>query len=114
MVLTYRSTTPETRVIIERESDGRQRVARATKAADSFRQWDLRVEHPSGQVRTGIFRGDGAEVNLALAQMLSDSEAEWRQEKARGDRPAPGQRDLNAPVRTTGEMGMAPVRTYRR
>jgi hypothetical protein len=49
MVLTFRSTGVRERVIIDREPDGRQRVARAVQSDYNSRHWDLSLEHPSGE-----------------------------------------------------------------
>jgi hypothetical protein len=58
MVLTYRSTTPESRTVIEQQPDGRKRVAVATRSAGSTQHWDLKVTHPSGEFYNGTFNGD--------------------------------------------------------
>jgi hypothetical protein len=105
MTLTFRSTAPETRVVIEREPDGRQRVARATRNPAATRHWDLRVEHPSGENWSGTFIGDTADVTLALAEMLRRSENEWKSDKSRGDRPRTEPYDHNRRV----VDGVAPV-----
>src|SRR5262245_18953911 len=49
MVLTFRSTTPEARTIVEQQSDGRQRVAIATRNHTASNYWELVVAHPSGE-----------------------------------------------------------------
>ena|SRR5882724_11040518 len=111
MSLTYRSSTPEMKVFIDRQPDGRQRVARATREAGA-RQWDLRVEHPDGQFWNGSFNGDRAEVVLALGQMLERTENEFAQAKARGDKPPPPSRDLNVRVDEFGGDVAAPIRSF--
>jgi hypothetical protein len=104
MVLTYKSSTPETRVVIEREPNGRQRVARATKDQSAARQWNLRVEHPNGRNWDGTFSGPSAEVTLALAQMLAQTEYEWVQDRERGDRPPSQAADRNVRVHDDGRF----------
>jgi hypothetical protein len=106
MPLTYRSSTPETRIIIERQPDGRQRVARAVKNPSSDRLWDLSVEHPIGPALSGTFNGASAEVNVALAQMLARTENEWITDRARGDRPPAGTRDANVRVYDDGRLAV--------
>src|SRR5437016_1157781 len=102
MTLTFRSSTPEMKVFIDRQPDGRQRVARATREAGA-RQWELRVEHPDGQTWNGSFNGERSEVVLALGQMLERTENEFDQAKARGDRPPAPSRDLNVRVDEFGQ-----------
>jgi hypothetical protein len=106
MTLTYRSTTPETRILIERQSDGRQRVARAVKNPDSDRQWLLSVEHPSGRAMSGTFTGQPAEVNIALSQMLARTENEWITDRDRSDRPPPQARDTSVRVYDDGRLAV--------
>ena len=111
MSLTFKSTIAEQRVIIERNSRGDQRVARAVQGQNP-KTWDLSLEHPSGRVVRGQFQGDGHTVNLALTQMLMDSENDYRQEAARGHRPAPTLRDPNVRVDDIGNNTTAPVNKY--
>jgi len=68
--MTFRSSIPEQRVIIERDPTGRQRVCRATQTDYNPKMWTLRLEHPSGETFSGTFHGDGGSVNVALAQLL--------------------------------------------
>jgi hypothetical protein len=98
MALTYRSTTPETITIVEQESDGRSRVAVATKNLNATKHWDLVVQNPSGETWPGSFTGDKAEVPLALAQMLARTENQFKSDRARGDRPAQPTYDHNRRV----------------
>lgn len=111
MTLTFRSSIPESRIFIERDPDGRQRVARATRESGN-RQWALAVEHPAGQVFRGSFNGQPGEVVLAPGQMLSRTENEYVQAKARGDKPPEKSRDLNVRVDEFGGDVSAPVRGY--
>jgi len=109
MVLTFRSSTPEERVIIERNANGDRRVARAVQASHNPKMWNLSLEHPSGKRINGKFHGDGNTVNLALTQMLMDSENDYKEEAARGHRPAPPARDLNVRVDAFGQDVNAPI-----
>lgn len=106
MVLTFKSTTPETRTIIERQSDGRARVAVATRDTGSTNRWELRVQHPSGDTWRGSFVGDNGEVNLALDQMLARTRPDFLSDAGRGDRPKSAPLDLNRSV----NHAVAPVR----
>jgi hypothetical protein len=107
MVLTFRSSVPETRVVIERSPDGRQRIGRAIQSGHSQRHWDLRVEHPSGKQFTGTFNGNGAEATVAVAEMLSRTEMEYIQDKGRGDRLEQPRFDYNR--RLADDAAVAPV-----
>jgi hypothetical protein len=112
MVLTFKSSIPEQRVIIERDKTGRQRVCRATQSGFNARFWNLQLDHPSGETFRGTFHGDGNTVNLAMTQMLMEKEADYLTDKARGDRPRPPERDVNVVVNEFGEDVGAPVRNY--
>ena len=98
MVLTFRSSIPEERVIVERNANGDKRVARAVQMEHNPKMWRLSGEHPSGRTIPGSFAGDGNTVVLALGQMLMDSANDYKQEAARGHRPAPMLRDTNVSV----------------
>lgn len=111
MSLVFRSSAPETKIFIDRQPDGRQRVARATRESGA-RQWTLKVEHPDGQTWNGSFNGQPGEVLLALGEMLSRTENEFAQAKARGDKPPETSRDLNVRVDEVGGDVSAPVRGY--
>jgi len=111
MVLTFRSSTPEERVIIERNANGDRRVARAVQASHNPKMWNLSLEHPSGKRINGKFHGDGNTVNLALTQMLMDSENDYKEEAARGHRPA-YRIDHNVRVGDSGENIFGPIRSW--
>ena len=68
MTLTYRSSSPETKVFVDREPDGRQRVCRAERHSGD-RAWSLRLEHPDGQSWGGSFTGDAAELPQPLLKL---------------------------------------------
>ena len=109
MVLTFRSSIPEERVIIERGKDGTQRVCRAVQTDYNQRMWNLRLEHPSGTSWNGTFHGDGNTVQVAMTQLLMDKEQEYREEAARGHRQAPAPRDTNVRVDPFGNDVAAPI-----
>jgi hypothetical protein len=99
MVITWKSTGVRERVIIDREPDGRQRVAKAKQSDYNNRHWDLSLEHPSGERFVGTLTGANAdEACLALTQMLADHENSWVDDKARGDRPREAPYDANRRV----------------
>jgi hypothetical protein len=98
MALTFRSSVPETQLLAQHDPDGRSRYAVATRNLGSTRHWDLRVQHPSGQSWNGTFNGEKNEVPLALADMLSRTENEFKSDKARHDRPASQPYDHNRRV----------------
>lgn len=98
MTLTFRSSIPESRCIIEQEADGRRRVAVATRDLGATRQWNLRVSHPSGENWNGTFSGDTSEVYHALGNMLARTENEFKSDRARGDRPKSPPTDHNRSV----------------
>lgn len=74
--------------------------------------WNLRLEHPSGEIFNGSFHGDGNTVNLAMSQMMMEKENDYLGDKARGDRPATPSRDLNVRVDQFGSDLGAPIRGY--
>jgi hypothetical protein len=99
MVITWKSTGVRERVIIDREPDGRQRVARAKQSDYNTRHWDLSLEHPSGERFSGTLTGANAdEACLALTQMLSQHENAWLDDRARNDRPRDAPYDGNRRV----------------
>jgi hypothetical protein len=113
MSLTFRSSTPEERVIIERGRDGSQRVCRAVQSDHNPKHWNLSLEHPSGMRWPATFHGDGNTVQVAMTQMMMDRENEYRNEAARGHRPAPQDRDYSVRVDEFGNNIAAPI-TQRR
>jgi hypothetical protein len=105
MVLTFRSSTPETFKIIGEDTDGSRRVAVATRIPGSQARWDLQLQHPSGRAWNGVFNGPN--VLDALGQLLNDKDVEYKQERARGHKPEPQMRDVNHQLPDTGEF--API-----
>jgi hypothetical protein len=99
MVLTFRSTGVRERVIIDREPDGRQRVARAKQSDYNARHWEMTVEHPSGEKFVGTFTGGSADdASVALIQMLMERENDFREDRERGDRRRQEPFDRNRPL----------------
>lgn len=103
MVLTFRSSRPEERVIIERNANGDKRVARAV--SENSKTWNLTLEHPSGRHWNGTFHGDGATVNIALAQLLVDNENDF---KSGTTYKSPQLKDPNIRVGLGGENIVSP------
>jgi hypothetical protein len=112
MVLTFKSTGVEERVLIERGRDGTQRVCRARQAEYNPKMWNLSLEHPSGQRWSGSFHGDGNSVQLAMIQLAMEKEGEYQQETNRGHRPPSQMRDPNVRVDDSGNYTVAGVRDY--
>ncbi len=105
MVLTFKSSTPESFVLVGHDTDGSTRVARATRADGN--KWDMRLEHPSGRNWNAQFYGPN--VLDALAELLNDKDVEYRQEKARGHQPEPEVRDPNRRLDEFGNDIAAPI-----
>ena len=109
MALTFKSTSQETKIVIDRAPDGRQRVGRAVQSTHNPEFWNLTVEHPNGQKWPGSFCGSDMEAVVALAEMMARTKNEYLQDRARGDRPPPETRDLNTAVNDLGTPLVAPV-----
>src|ERR1700740_258652 len=110
MALSFRSSSPETRIFIHRQEDGRQRVCRAERHSGE-RQWKLSLEHPDGQRWSASFNGDQNELPLAIGHLLESKQNEFVQAKARGDRPPAVARDTSIRVDMAGnELGAVVVR----
>jgi hypothetical protein len=84
MSLTYRSSIPQQFVIQGRDPDGRVRTATATREPGAF-NWDMRLQHPSGRHWEARFHGEN--VLDGLSELLVSKDAEFKQDKARNDRP---------------------------
>ena len=113
MVLTFKSSTPAERVLIERGSDGSQRVCRAVQADYNPNMWKLTLEHPSGTKFAGTFYGDGNNAMVALAQLLVEKENTYKEEAARGHKPRPAPLDTNVPVPDAPYASPTTIRRYR-
>jgi hypothetical protein len=84
MALTFRSSTPEKFELVGTDPAGRRRVVTATKTPGAF-NWDLRLQHPSGRNWQATYHGAG--VLDAMGELMNSKNAEFLQDKARGDRP---------------------------
>jgi hypothetical protein len=98
MPLTFRSTGKVEKVLIDRASDGRQRVCKATQSDYNERHWTLHYEVPSGRTKAGTFTGDENTVYVAMAQLMMDNNNNYRDDLARGDRPREPGFDRNRSV----------------
>jgi hypothetical protein len=90
---TYASTGIERVDVLETYPDGRQRIASATKQADTsnatfpISRWSYEISFPSGRQWSGIVSGPRHEVAAELSRMLRSRDEEFRQDAARGDVP---------------------------
>jgi hypothetical protein len=110
MALVFKSSTPETFKIVGVDTDGRQRVATATRS--DGRRWELKLTHPSGRTWSGDFHGHN--ILDALGELLNSKEDEYKAAKARGHKPEPQPYDYNRRVDegTVNSVGVAPLQAY--
>ena len=87
MVLTYRSTIPETITLVQQDTDGRVHKGTAVRRSDKD-FWALRDEIPDGQKFERSFNGDKNEAAVALAMHMAQHRTQFNEAKHRGDRPA--------------------------
>jgi hypothetical protein len=85
MALTYRSSTPEQKLVIDRAPDGRQRVGRAVASEHNPRFWNITIENPSGNVTPATYHGTGLEAVVAIADLMNRTAHEYEEERQRGD-----------------------------
>jgi len=109
MVLTFRSTVPEIWRISSVDSNGRERVATATKHQGDF-NWQLKLQHPSGMQWQGSYHG--THVIDALGKLVNDKDSEYAAERGRGYKPEPGSRDTSVRVDELGNNTTAPPRKW--
>ena len=108
MVLTFRSTIPERFELRGVDTNGRERVATATRESGNF-AWNLRLEHPSGRNWSGSYRGEA--VLDALGELMNSKNTEYLQERGRGYRQEPKQLyDPSVSLPETGEY--SPMSRY--
>lgn len=103
MVLVFRSSLPEEFVVCGRDPDGRSRMATATRQSGAF-NWELKLEHPSGRNWSGTYHGEA--ILDALSELLTSKEIEFRQARARGDRPEGQLYDHN---RQVDDIAVSPI-----
>src|SRR5690242_12145742 len=84
MTLRFKSSTPESFTLIGRDQEGRERRVTATKRSQEF-NWNLRLTHPSGENWPATFHGPN--VLDAMAELMRSKDAQYLQDRARGDRP---------------------------
>lgn len=113
MVLTFRSTTPETKLVIDRDSTGRQRVGKAVQSEHNAKFWNISIENPSGSVTPATFCGTGLEAVVAIADLMNRGSHEYELDRQRGDRRETPYPDKNVSIDEDGHViGGAPVRNY--
>ncbi len=95
MSLNFRSSTPEQFQIIGIDTSGRRRTVTATKEPGAF-NWEMRLQHPSG--RHWEARYHGPAILDAMGELMVSQDAEFVQDKARGDRPHEDRFDYNRSV----------------
>lgn len=83
MSLTYRSSSPTKFEIIGTDPDGRRRVVTATKQPSDF-AWQMRLDHPSGRHWEASFHGGN--ILDGMTELLASKDAEFVNDKARGDK----------------------------
>ncbi|MDN5003896.1 hypothetical protein ACFQZO_23960 [Bradyrhizobium sp. GCM10027634] len=110
MVLTFRSSTPETFQLIGTDADGRRRTVTAVKDSGS-RYWDITLRHPSGETWPARYSGDAGILD-AMAELLNSKDVQFKQDRGRGDRPPPQPYDHS---RSLGDAdGVPPVVPFKR
>jgi hypothetical protein len=109
MSLTFRSTGTSEVIIIQQDSDGTRRIARAIQDSANPRQWKTQLEHPSGVRPCSNVYGTRNEAALALTHHLHETEVSYRQEKARGHRPEAMLPDRNVPIDPFGNSVRATI-----
>ena len=101
MALTFRSSINETFTLTGQDADGRKRTVTATK--DGF-YWNMRLHHPSGMTWPARFHGPN--VLDAMSELMRSHDVEFKQDRARGDRPRVEPYDYNRPV---NDLANAPI-----
>jgi hypothetical protein len=114
MALTFRSTGQETKIVIDRAPDGRQRVGRAVQSAHNEKFWNITIENPSGDNTPATFCGTGLEAVVAIADLMNRGAREYELDRQRGDaRRATMQRDRNIRLDENGNaLGNSAVKNY--
>jgi hypothetical protein len=113
---TYRSSTPETKIVVDRDSTGRQRVGRAVASESNPRWWNITIESPSGRITPATYHGTGLEAVVAIADLMNRESHEYEEERQRGDvRERRMQRDRNVALDENGNsVGNPIVKGYTR
>lgn len=101
-MLEYKKTILPSQTLVQSDDDGNKRTATAVCKDDRTNQWDLKVEHPSGDKWQRTINCTKRDVALAMAAMLAQYEPEYRESRSRGHKP----REAMLPDRSV------PVRTY--
>ena len=103
MALTFKSSVPEERFLIQRGRDG-ERICRAVAEGSGGRTWNIVLQHPDGMRWNARYHGDGHSVGIAMSQLMLDKEHE---------KPPRPTRDRNVAIDEAGNtIGGAPIRKY--
>ena|SRR5215510_10099539 len=94
-MLKFKSSTPETFMLLGRDEHGRERIVTARKHPDRF-NWDLKLTHPSGENWPATFHGPN--VLDAMSELMRSKDIQFKQDRARGDRPREEPRDNSRSV----------------
>jgi hypothetical protein len=86
MTLTFRSSIPETWKISSVDTNGRERVAVATRNGGDF-NWRMNLQHPSGRKWDATYHGNN--IIDALGEFVNSKDVEYTQERGRGYKPLP-------------------------
>jgi hypothetical protein len=102
MVLTFKSTRAEVFTISNTDEHGRTRTVTASKMPDDW-NFKLTLRHPSGETWSGTYTGRAGILD-AMAEMMTSRDAQFVQDRDRGDRPRPEAVDRNRSVREDGSF----------
>jgi hypothetical protein len=109
MPLTYKSTIQEQLIVIDRQPSGRQRVGKAIQSEHNRKQWEIRIEHPNGEVHKATYYGGKYECGVAISDLLNRTENQYARERDRGDRPPPQPYDGNRRVNDGADAPVIPT-----
>lgn len=78
--MSYEFKTPrETKIIIERDGQGRERKITATAGhRNQGGHWDIELVHDTGKTLTRGFTGSQREVIMAMENVLDSTRNDWR------------------------------------
>ena len=111
MVLTFRSTTPESYTLVRVDSEGNRSVATTTKT-ENRGQWLTTLRHPSGQSWSRHCYGPNALDHVC--GMLEAHESDYRDAAARGHRPPQPKYDNSVRIDDAGNYTGAQIMIDRR
>jgi hypothetical protein len=111
MTLTFKSTGTTEIYIVQKDSDGSRRIARAIQDNAVANIWKAQLEHPSGIKPCSNIYGSRGDVALALTHYLHQTETDWMHERHRGGAPQARMKpDRNVSIDQSGNyIGAAPI-----